>query len=158
TWSAPDVLTGVVAGTVARAVLAWMPLLAGADEPEVAAEWARLAGEEPDLRKRADLGGLAGVFAGLAGRKAVWHTVLEGWAVERSQFLEEIERRGELRSARSYPLLLLRTRLRQEVPADLVQAIQQQTDSATLDRWFNEAMTLTSLDEARAALGLSMPS
>jgi hypothetical protein len=155
TMPARDLLAGVKAGTVPRAVLAWGPLLAGADLPEVAAEWALLAGEEPDPRRRADLGGLARVFADLADRRRFWGHVLEGWNVERSPFLEEIERRGQMRTSRTYVQLVLRTRLGHDLPGELIAAIEQQTDPATLDHWFKRALTITSLDEARAALGLT---
>src|SRR5262249_27156039 len=84
TKSAHDVLGAVQAGTVARAVLAFLPLMAGADQPKVASEWARLAGDEEDELRRADLGGLARVFVELAGRRPIWAPVLEGWKVERS--------------------------------------------------------------------------
>jgi hypothetical protein len=152
--SARDVLAGVVAGTEARAVLAWLPLLAGGDEPEVVAEWARLAGEEPDLRRRADLGGVAEVFAELAGRGTVWSPVLEGWSVERSVFLDGIRADQSVRVMRAALIRLLRRRLNQEPPAEVIEAVQQQKDLTTLERWHEEAATISSLDEARRVLGL----
>jgi hypothetical protein len=81
--------------------------------------------------------------------------VLEGWAVERSAYLEGIERRGQVQLARTYLELVLRTRLKRELPADVMEAIQRQTDPATLDRWFHEALEITTLDDARRLLGLA---
>jgi hypothetical protein len=79
--------------------------------------------------------------------------VLEDWNVERSPFLEEIENRGQLRTARTYVELVLRTRLRQGLPGDLLEIIQQQMDQATLDRWLTEAATIDTLQQARDLLG-----
>jgi hypothetical protein len=155
TRSAQDLLAGVRAGKVPQSVLAWLPLLAGADDPEVVKEWGRLAGAETDERLRADLGGIARVFAALADRGEVWNPLLEGWNMERSLFLEEIERRGQLRATRTHMILVLRTRLKKEVPADLVEAIHRQTDPTTLDRWFNEALLVDTADDARVRFGLS---
>ncbi len=155
TWSAHDVLKGVRADTISRSVLALLPLLAGADDPEVAREWAELAIEEPDLRIRADLGGLAKVFADLADRRSIWNPLLEGWNVERSAYVEEIETRGQVKALRATILRILGRRPIGALPAELVEAVQQQKDLATLERWIDQVITVSSLDEARAALGLN---
>jgi hypothetical protein len=81
---APALLAEVERGAVARGVLAWLPLMAGGDQPEVIAHWRRLAGAEPDSRRRSDLGALARVFADLADRGPVWRTALEGWNMKES--------------------------------------------------------------------------
>ncbi len=156
TMPAHEVLKGVREETVSRSVLALLPLLAGADDPEVAKEWAGLAMEEPDLRIRADLGGLAGTFVELVDRGRIWNPVLEGWNVERSAYVEAIEarglRRGQLQLSRTHVLLVLRTRLGGDLPAELVAAVEQQTDPGKLDDWFKRSLTVSSMDEAREAL------
>jgi hypothetical protein len=152
TMPAADLLAAVREKRLPPSVLAWLPLLAGADDPEVAREWGRLAAGEKDERRRADLGGLAGVFAELADRRPIWKPVLEGWNVERSVFVEEMERRGELRNARTFVELVLRTRLRQHLPPDLLEVIQRQMDQDTLHRWLTEASTIDTLEQARDLL------
>jgi hypothetical protein len=76
----------------------------------------------------------------------------EGWNVERSAYLEEIGRRGQLQLSRTHVLLVLRTRLGGDLPAELIAAIEQQTDLNKLDDWFKRSLTVSSVDEARAAL------
>jgi hypothetical protein len=151
---AAEVLAGVACGAVPRCVLPWAPLMRGGGEATVQAEWVRLALAETDATRRADYGGLAVVFANLAGSGGVWRQTVEGLNVERSVFIQEWEARGELRATRATLLRILKVRLRQEVPADLVQAVQAQGDRATLDRWLDLALTVASFEEARAAFGL----
>jgi hypothetical protein len=155
TLSVHDLFAAVKAGTVSPSVLAWGPLLAGADDPEAAREWGRLAGAVTDQRLCADLGGLARVFVDLADRQRSWRPVLEGWAVERSAFVDEIERQERLRTVRTYVELGLRTQLRcRELPAELMEVIEREMDKTTLDRWFVGTFTIDTLDQARALLGL----
>jgi hypothetical protein len=118
-------------------------------------EWARLALAEPDEVKRASIGGVAKVFARLAERESAWNPGLEGWNVERSPVVMEWEDRGRLKERRGALLRLLQLRLGQEVPPDVQQAIQVQTDLAVLSAWFDQAVTVADLDQARHFLGLA---
>jgi hypothetical protein len=78
--------------------------------------------------------------------------------MERSAFVEEIERRVRLRTARTYVELGLRTRLRcRELPAELMEVIGREMDQTTLDRWVVGTFTIDTLDQARALLGLPSP-
>jgi hypothetical protein len=80
--------------------------------------------------------------------------------MERCAFVEEMERRGELRCARTYVELALRIRLRcEELPAELKEIIGRETDQTTLARWLVEAAAVDTLelDQARALLGLPSP-
>jgi hypothetical protein len=152
---ARDVPAGVEKGAIARAVLAWLPLMDGADDATVIAEWARLATAEPDEVKRASIGGVAKVFARLADREAVWKPVLEGWNVERSPVVLEWEMKGELRASRQKLLRVFQVRLGQEVPPDVQQAVQEQQDLAVLAAWFDQALTVPDMEQARRFLGLA---
>ena len=73
----------------------------GADQAAMVEEWKRLATAETDPRRRSDCGGLAKVFAELAGRIEVWRTGLEGWNVEVSQVVLEWQEQAELRLQRA---------------------------------------------------------
>jgi hypothetical protein len=152
---ARDVLAGVEQGPVARAVLAWLPLMKDADDAAVVAEWARLALAEPDEARRGSIGGIAKIFANLAGRESVWNPVLEGWNVERSPVIMEWEQMGEKKASRQRLLRLLQLRLGQEMPPDVQLVIQQQQDLATLSTWFDQAVTVAGLDQVRHFLGLA---
>jgi hypothetical protein len=147
-------LAAIDRGESARCVLAWVPLMAGADRPEVVAEWRRLAEREPRAETRADLGGLALQFAALAKRQPVWRTGLEGWNVEHSEFVREWmaigEARGEARGLRTGLVLYLRKHYG-EAAADVIALAEAQTDPGRLSRWSRAAMDAASLDEIRKA-------
>jgi hypothetical protein len=148
---AAKLLAAIEAKEVASCLLAWVPLMAGAESGELVEEWKRLASAEPDLRRRSEYGALARVFADLAGRLDVWRTGLEGWNVERSRVADEW--RGEAR--RRDLLRVLEVRFPGGLPADLVASVSAQSDLDMLTRWFDQALTATTLEEVRTALGLS---
>lgn len=152
---AGEALTAVASGELGRAVLPWVPLMRGAGEAALVAEWRRLAEAEPDERKRADYGGLARVFAILARRADVWNQGLEGYNVERASIFLEWEARGELRKARADLLRALELRFKTAVPPEVARAVQAQADQTTLNHWFDLALTADSLDQVRAAFGLN---
>ena len=67
----------------------------GAD-PGIIDAWTIEAGKVPGQRDRRILAHLTLTFAALARRRAAWHDKLEGWAVIKSDYLEEL--REEVRS------------------------------------------------------------
>lgn len=99
--SAADLLARIEDGRWARTLLPWIPLMSGGDSVEIIERWKVLALAEPDRRRRAELGGLALVFAEKAKREDVWKQKLEGWNVEESTVVKEwqaiAEQRGETR-------------------------------------------------------------
>jgi hypothetical protein len=173
-------LAGIEAGRLGRGLLPWIPLLHGGAEAGIIAQWKDLAAAEPDMRRRADYGGLALVFAELAGCWLAWKRALEGWNVEVSQQVlewqaqarQEGEREGELRGRREGErkgkregerkgkrdgkrealLDLLALRFPPAVPPDVVAAVRATNDLKQLDRWFAAAATAASLDEVRHLL------
>jgi hypothetical protein len=159
---AAALLADVEAGRESPGLLAWVPLMRGADEAAVVAQWRRLAERESDSRRRGDYGGIARVFAELTKRQEVWRTGLEGWNMEVSQVVLEWQAQALARgraeglalARREDMLRILRTRFKMEVPADLAAAVQAQTDPAVLDRWFDVALTEDSMAKVRAAWGL----
>jgi hypothetical protein len=136
----------------ARTLLAFLPLYAGADQPEVAKEWGVQAGLEPDERIRADLGGLARVFAAHAGRMVVWGPVLENWNMDRSPWLEQIRTEGDLRAMRAAVQDVLEVRFPGAVPTEAIEAIQRETKLPLLKQSHRLAITVKSPDEIRAFL------
>jgi hypothetical protein len=149
--SAAQTLAGVAAGSLPQALLAWVSLMAGADTAEVVREWRRLVEALMDEHQRAEYAGVALMFAELAGCLAVWKTGLEGWNVKTSQLVEEWKAEGDLRTSRGKLLRALQVRFGPDLPVDLQQAVAGQHDLATLDRWFDLALTAASLDHFRAA-------
>lgn len=159
---ASQLLTAIEQGSAARGLLPWLPLMRGADQAEILEEWKRLASREDDPRKRGDYGGLARVFAELSGRSEMWTNGLEGWNVEVSQVVLEwqAQARAEARAEmlellRRKLLALMRTKSQTELPAELIAVVQRQTDPAVIDRWFDNALVATSMEELRSDFGLS---
>ncbi|HBI43565.1 MAG TPA: hypothetical protein DDY78_12045 [Planctomycetales bacterium] len=175
--SATATLADIEQGRIARCILPWVPLMRGGDQAEVVEEWKRLAAAEADPKHRGDYGGLAKVFAELAGRSEVWRTGLEGWNVEVSQVVLEWQAQarveGEARGRaegvaqemargqaaalglqRAQLLRLLEAHLKAPLPADLVALVQRQSDLMVLDRMFDQALEATTLADVRAAFGL----
>jgi hypothetical protein len=152
---AAQLLSAIAQGQVARCLLPWTPLMRGADQPAVVDEWKRLASEEAQPRQQAVYGALAKVFADLAGRLGVWGTGLEGWNVEISQVVEQWRAEGRVEALQAKLLRVLEVRFPAAVPAELVAAVNAQKDPATLDAWFDRALTAGTLDEVRSAFGLA---
>jgi hypothetical protein len=142
-------------GETARALLAWGPLLKGGAEPEVVAEWKRPVPREPDERKRREYAGLAKVFADLTKRQRVWTPELEGLNVEESSVLREWADQGAVKALREKSLRLLESKFPGAVLTDLETALNMQKDAAIMSAWFDRALEANSLDEVRAAFGLS---
>ena len=119
---------------------------------------------ESGVPARAQLLGLALVFAELAGCHAQWKQALEGRIVQQSlQVLEwqaEAEKRGEDRGkaagkaeGKAEALLeALEFRFPPGAPAELAALIRSTTDLAKLKRWSAVALKAASLDEFRADL------
>ncbi len=151
------VLTDIESGRTPSCILPWVSLMRGGDAPDTVVEWKRLADTEPDLEKKRKYAALALVFAGKTGCEPVWQKELEGWNVERSPITLEWEAHEKLRTKREDLLMILRERFNQEVPPEIVQAVDAQDDLATLERWLKQAIHIGSLDEMRANVGLLTP-
>ena len=115
--------------------------------------WRGLRGDEP---QRADYAVVALVFAGLAGCLAVW----EVWIREKQSQIVAGMASGRRAAGEALRMSLrqnycsaLQVRFGPELPVDLQQAVEGQNDQATLDRWFDLALTTASLDQYRTAVG-----
>jgi hypothetical protein len=155
-------LARVAVGDSSRCVLPWIPLMRGGDETSTIEEGKRLASGEPDARRRGDYGGLALVFAELAGRRDAWRRALEDWNVQVSQQVLEWQAKArqegrqeeQVAQARSKILRALEVRLRSAVPSDVAAAVEAQADLDRLSSWFDAALTAADLPAFRAAAGL----
>jgi hypothetical protein len=161
---AVKVLDEIEAGVIARSVLSWVPLMAGADDPVLIQRWRRLAEQELDRSLRASYGGLALVFAEKAGRDAIWCKELEGFNVQESAILKgwrkewtdearKSEREATLRETLRYTTLYtLRARWANLLTPELVALVEAQTDPEVLTRWFELATGAETLDKFLAAI------
>ena len=69
-----------------------------------------------------------------------------------SKWRAEGQAEGESKAMRSALLRLLRVRFPVELPGDLVAKVEAMTDLDELNRWFDAALTATTLEEFRAAV------
>jgi hypothetical protein len=152
TRRAAAVLRGVQGGQVTRAVLLWIPLRTGGDEPIIMRRWKALAAVESDPRKRSDYGALALIFAEAAGRKAAWKQALEGWNVIESQQVLEWQHEARVAEASQKLLRLLELKFT-TVPPELAEKIRASTELATLNDWFDAAVPSRSLKQVRQHIG-----
>ncbi len=133
----------------------------GGGDAAIIAEWRRLASLERNPSWRADFGALALTFAGLAKRKSMWQTGLEGWNVRDSTYiagwLKEGElkgwnvrdstfiagwlKEGELKAQRKTLLRLLQLRWQNPIPSDLVETVNGCEDLDDLGRWIDQYAT-----------------
>ena len=154
---AAAVLQGIVAGSVARCLLPWIPLMRGADEAAILEQWQELAAAETDAQRRADYGGLALVFAEAAGRFELWNEALRRWNMIESQVVNRWKAEGEAKGkaegkaegAATMLVQLLRKKFRVEPAADLVAAIAACQDSRQLAQWQDAALDAATLEDFR---------
>jgi hypothetical protein len=128
-------------------ILVWIPLMAGADDPEVVRCWRTLALRQEQLHLRADYVALARVFAQMAGpqRQQVWETELEGFNVQESTLLRQWRKDGKLEAARAAVVKVLQARFPTiPVPDGVRSALEENTDVQQLDDWLCEAAVTAS--------------
>ena len=86
--SAADLLATIESGGLSRALLPWIPLMTGGDDPGIIERWKRVAEAEPDLRERANYAAPALALSEAAGRQLIWTKALEDWNVQKSTIVE----------------------------------------------------------------------
>jgi hypothetical protein len=87
---ATETLAAISAGEISRWLLAWLPLMRGGGAAGIIEGWKREALKEPSERDRRILAHLTLTFARLGKRLPAWTNALEGWAVQKSEYLEEL--------------------------------------------------------------------
>jgi predicted transposase YdaD len=146
--SAVQTLEAIERGEYNRALLPWIPLMQQGCEAETLTRWRALAESETNPRWKASYGVQALLFAEKSADAEVWNKALEGWGMIKSQFLEahRAEARnqgrteGRAEGQRGLLLRLLQRRLDTMDP-ELIRRIEATTDEATLQAWFDLAMT-----------------
>jgi hypothetical protein len=136
-----------------RALLPWLPLMAGGSEPNIIARCIKLA-RDLDEQKQADFGLHALIFAEKSADPGAWQKALEGWGVVKSTTVEKFRQEGQRRSL----LRVLTSRTRQVVPDDLAEVIQSCSDSDKLDSWTDIAARIDTFDQFRQQAGLEATS
>ncbi|MBI1918326.1 MAG: hypothetical protein HYS12_26845 [Planctomycetes bacterium] len=154
---AAPALEAVAAGQMSWGMLFWLPLMAGGGNESAVARWKEVvAATVPDRRMRANLVGIALVFAELAGCVPAWERGLEGWEMTESQvvngWIRQGEAKGELKTRRQDLLDLVEGRFPGAVPNEVVQLIQQQESLELLRDWFKAAVRASTFEEFMAVL------
>ncbi len=98
--SADEILGRIASGQLGLALLSWVPLMTGGDQPNVVEKWKELASQEADPKKRADYGVVAKIFAEKTKCVELWNENLEGWNVEESVVLKELTQMVEEKARR----------------------------------------------------------
>jgi hypothetical protein len=131
----------------------WIPLMLGANKPEIVRRWRDLAMRQKRLDLRGNYGVLALVFADMAGRKQLWETGLEGFNMQEStimrQWREEAKKQGieegTLTNARAAVVNVLQARFPQTpVPEGVRAALEKNADVQQLTYWHREAVLTAS--------------
>ena len=143
-------LAEIADGRLGRWILPWIPLMNGGGKPTMIEEWKRLALLEPDRRARGSHGAIALIFAGLARRHKPWKQALEGWNVTESPIVNEWKAEGEAKGKRESLLQFLRLRFTEELPSDLLSAIESESDLGRLARGIAAAAKAASIEQFRA--------
>ncbi|MGH7200454.1 MAG: hypothetical protein ACREJB_07605 [Planctomycetaceae bacterium] len=146
---AATLLRAIEAGQFSRCLLPWIPLLDGGSDGQLIEDWKQAAAAEPDAHRRSDYGALALIFAELAGRGDAWKPALKGWNMKQSQqvleWQEEARKEGREEALRHNLVRALEVRF-EGVPEELRSRITAQTDWATLNQWFDLALTAEDLE------------
>ena len=145
-------LARVASGELSRGVLPWVALMRGGGESAIIEEWKRLADLEPDQQIRLHYGAEARVFAELPGVERPWEQALEGWNVRESRQVLEWQAEAVVKTQQENVLRILETLCGSAPPADVVSAIQANTDPKQLSRWLDAAVKTKSYDQFRAAM------
>ena len=154
--SAAKMLRRIDAGKAPAAVLPWIPLFQGGDEPGIIAEWVRVAEAQTDAELRRVMP-LTQYFAEAAGCLEAWREPLKEWDVIKSQVFEEwnaLARQEGFKTSSVRTLLRLLRRIQPDLPADLEQAVQGVDEVARLDAAIDSAVSSTTLEEFRRTTGL----
>ncbi len=149
-------LDEIQAGRIARCILVWIPLMAGGGDPERIDQWKAVAAAEPDPELRAIYAWYALVFAELTRSLVNWQQALKGWEMKESQLVNEVKREGalegQLKAQRTDLLKVIRVRLANPVPEPIRLAVEGTNDPETLSRWFDLALTKSSIREFAGAM------
>jgi hypothetical protein len=131
---------------LSRGLLAWVPLMRGAQSEEIVARWRVQAELVTDETRRKTLIDGAQVFAVLTGCRDLWKQGLEGLLMNESPVMREVRQEGAVATYHSILRSALEHRFPNAVPPALLERVRQETDLATLDRWFKLTLSAASVE------------
>jgi hypothetical protein len=141
--SASDALNAYEQGKTTWGILFWVSLMKEADEPALVGRWRTLVEKLPDEKSRAELKGVAFIFAGLVGRGQTWIQILEGWTMTESAIVNEWMEATRVETTREALLRVARNRFPGAVSPETVTLINSQPSLAMLNDWLDQAPVLT---------------
>jgi hypothetical protein len=150
--NASATLTGIGGGQIAPCILPLVPLMAGAAEAAVVAEWKRMVDSYLPAHDRDEYAADARILAGLARVRPAWDSTLKEYKMETSDVVMEWQAEAKVETQRAVILRALERLCKAPVPADVAQAVRATTDLATLSRWFDAALDAATYDDFRAAI------
>lgn len=121
-----------------------------AGDAGIITDWVARASAEPDARRRADLGGLALVFAEAAGCRDAWKNALKEWNMIQSKQVQEWQDQARAQTRTETRVEDLLGVLRERVgalPESLIEEIRGQRDPDVLWRWLTVAARSMTVDE-----------
>jgi hypothetical protein len=143
-------LTDVATGTISPWLLAWLPLMRRGADPGIIQAWTIEAVKLPGERDRRILAHLTLTFAALARRRDAWQGRLEGWAVIKSEYLEELREAVRAEAVREGILSLGRQRFGKIANRKQKARLNAVTDLAHLKRIHDSLLTAASWDDLLA--------
>ena len=144
--SADQTLARIESGELRCCILAFIPLMHGAGEAGIISRWLAAAGQEPDARRRADLGSLALTLAALKDWFAAWKEALKGWNMQESQFVLELQAEAALKAKLGALRVILEERFG-VLPAELLSRMEATPDLGKMDQLLRAAVRIGRLEE-----------
>jgi hypothetical protein len=143
TESADATLGRIERGEVSRIILPLIPLMIGGGEAGIIQRWLAAASQEPNERRRGDLGLLALTLADLKDWAALWRNALKGWNVRESSYLNGLK--NELKDE-------LKIELKSEEARDNVVRLSKKRFGGVSDSFIQKIQAITDLDVLRGVL------
>ncbi len=152
TLDASGLLEQIAGGTAPRELLAFIPLLQGAEQDGIIQRWRKIVDLETDLHRQGDYS-LALVFAERVNRFDVWQNAMEGLSMIESPLIAQLLAEADSK-AKAEMLLRAIQKRRWELPEEISVAIRACTDGEQLGRWFDVALDAQTLEQFRQQTGL----
>ena len=130
--------------------------MTGGGEEGIIKRWLEVAADEPDPRRRGDLGVLTRTMADLKPWLGKWQKALKEWNMRESTFVQgwidigmkEGMEKGKLETLRETIRRTLTTRFG-TVSSELLRRLDESTDIGQLDRAFEQALTVKTPEDLR---------
>lgn len=161
---ARETLARIERGELGLTILLWVLLMKGAGDPLLVAIWMKLLLLEPSSQPRAEIAGVALIFAHWRGLQQIWGPSLEGLDVEQIELVRRWKdaargeghreglKEGIQEGHREALRQAVRIRFDVELPSDLNEALRQIKDKSMLDRWFKLSLESATFADFRAAI------